>query len=196
MPRKKSVKLAAQTFVANAQTIDAFLTETNGLRAESRYWCTEFAVIRLYQEFEALILSAIVGAINNDTTTLSQSVGLSFPKHLSQDVCTFLIVKGGYFDFKGRSGLIDILKDFVPDNHYLPLIVKDQKYRATLEKLSAFRNFAAHPQSTKAKTAAVKAIGGGNLGSAGRWLSRQDRFKDVSDSLVALAKEIETKAPY
>jgi hypothetical protein len=196
MPRKKSVKLAAQTFVAGTQAIEAFLQETSGLKAESRYWCTEFAIIRLYQEFEALILSAIVGAINNDTTTLSLSVGLNFPKHLSQDVCTFLIFKGGYFDFKGRDGLIDILKDFVPDNHYLPLIIRDQKYKPALEKLSAFRNFAAHPRSQKAKKAAVRAIGGGNLGSAGGWLSRQGRFKNISDSMVALAHEIEAKAPY
>lgn len=196
MPRKKSVKLAAKTFVTGAQTIEAFLQETSGLKAESRYWCTEFAVIRLYQEFETLILSAIVGAINNDTTTLSQSVGFDFPKHLSQDVCTFLILKTGYFDFKGRDGLIHLLKDFVPDDHYLPLIIRDVKYRATLEKLSSFRNFAAHPQSKKAKKAALRAIRGGNLGSAGGWLSRQERFKNMSDSLVALAQEIEGQAPY
>lgn len=196
MPRKKSVRLAAQNFVAAAQSIEAFLQETAGLRAESRYWCTEFAVIRLYAEFETLILSAIVGAINNDTTTLSQSLGVSFPKHLSQDVCNFLIVKGSYFDFRGRGGLIEILKNFVPDAHYLPTIIKDHQYRAALEKLSAFRNFAAHPQSTKAKKAAVAAIGGGNLGSAGGWLSRQQRFKNMSDSLVTLAQAIEAQAPY
>jgi hypothetical protein len=194
--RKKSVKLAAQTFVASTLTIEAFLKETSGLKAESRYWCTEFAVIRLYQEFETLVLSAIVGAINNDTTTLSQSVGLDFPKNLSQDVCTFLIEKGGYFDFKGRDGLIKILKGFVPDTHYLPLIIKAPQYKTTLERLSAFRNFAAHPQSKRAKKAAVTAIGGGNLGSAGRWLSLQGRFKNVSDSLVSLAHEIDAKAPF
>jgi hypothetical protein len=193
--RKKSVKLAAQRFIKAATEIEEYFKETAGLKEEWKYWCTDFAVIRLYQEFEALILSALVGAINNDTTTLSEAAGLDFPKHLSEDVCTFLIIGNGFFDFRGRDGLIQVLKRFVPDNHYLIAAIKDHEYKESLERLSALRNFSAH-QSKKAKQAAVKAIGGEKLGSAGTWLRRQDRFLELSKSMKDLAHEIEKKAPH
>ena len=59
------------------------------------------------------------GAINNDTSTLSQTVNIEFPKSLSDAVCEFIVTGGGYFDFKGRDGLIKTLKDYVPSNHYI-----------------------------------------------------------------------------
>jgi len=46
----------------------------------------EYAVIRLYREFESLILQGLVGAINNDTSTLSATSGVQFPKHLTDEV--------------------------------------------------------------------------------------------------------------
>lgn len=195
MPRKKSVKLSAQKFAEATDNIFDFFEKTEGLQEDFHAWCTEYAVIRLYWEFEVLMLSTLVGAINNDTDTLSQSLGFDFPKHMSQDVCTFLIIGTGYFDFKGRDGLIQILKSFVPDSHYLCGIVKDSQYRDALEQLSALRNFGAH-QSAKAKKAAIKAIGGERIGSAGSWLRSQGRFKKLCDSLKKLARDIEKKAPY
>jgi hypothetical protein len=195
MPRKKSVKLAAQRFIKATEEVLDFFQKTAGLKEEFHSWCTDYSVIRLYQEFEAMMLSALTGAINNDTTTLSQSVGLDFPKHLSEDVCTYLIVGTGYFDFKGRDGLIQIIKSYVPDSHYLVAIIKDPAYKDTLERLSALRNFSAH-ESKKAKKAAVKAIGGEKLGSAGSWLKRQDRFLNLCSSLKALAHDVEKKVPY
>ena len=195
MARKKSVKLAAQRFTKATAEIVEYFEETAGLKEEWQFWCTDYAVIRLYQEFEALILSALVGAINNDTSMLAETTGLDFPKHLSEDVCTFLIGGHGYFDFKGRDGLIQILKSFVPDGHYLINIVRHADYKDSLEKLSALRNFSAH-QSKKAKRAAVRAIGGEKLGTTGSWLRRQKRFIELCDSLKDLAHEIEKKAPY
>lgn len=195
MPRKKSVKLAAQKFTQATDKIFDFFEKTQGLQEEFHSWCTDYAVIRLYWEFEVLMLSTLVGAINNDTDTLSQSLGFDFPKHMSQDVCTYLIIGTGYFDFKGRDGLIQILKSFVSDTHYLIGIVKDPQYKDALEQLSALRNFAAH-QSAKAKKAAIKATGGERIGSAGSWLRSQGRFKSICDSLKKLAHAIERRAPY
>jgi hypothetical protein len=195
MPRKKSVKLAAQRFSEAADIILEFFEKTQGLQEEFHSWCTDYAVIRLYFEFEVLMLSTLVGAINNDTETLSQSLGFDFPKHMSQDVCTYLIIGTGYFDFKGRDGLIQLIKAYVPDAHYLVAIVKDAQYKDSLEQLSALRNFAAH-QSAKAKKAAIKAIGGERIASSGSWLRRQDRFKTLCESLKKLAHDIEKKAPY
>ena len=195
MPRKKSVKLSAKRFIEAVDRIQEFFDKTSGLQEEIHSWCTEYAVIRLYTEFEVMMLSALVGAINNDTATLSQTIGFDFPRHLSQDVCTYMIVGTGYFDFKGRDGLIQIVKQYVPDTHYLVAIVKDPDYKDSLEQLSALRNLAAH-LSNKAKKAAVKAIGGEKIGSAGKWLRRQERFKSLCDSLKKLARDVDRKAPY
>jgi len=83
----------------------------------------------------------------------------------------------------------------VPESHYLLTILIDPLYREALEQLSGLRNFAAH-RGEKAKKAAVKAIGGERIGSAGSWLRREGRFSVLCNSLKALADAIEKKAPY
>jgi hypothetical protein len=195
MPRKKSVKTAAERFIEEADGIVNFSKKVSGLQDTLQDWFFDYAIIRLYGEFETLMLDALSGAINNDATAISSATGFSFPKHINWNVCKYLIVGKGYFDFKGRDHLIQIVKDFVPDTHYLVQVLKQRKYKDALEKLSAFRNFAAH-NSEKAKAAAKKAIGGGNLGSAGSWLKKQNRFEELAESLKHLAKAIERKAPY
>ena len=69
------------------------------------------------------MLDTLVGALNNDTSTLSTRTGFSFPKHLTDEVCRFLVTGRGYFDFKGRDGLIKTLKQYLPDDHYLVEVV-------------------------------------------------------------------------
>jgi len=196
MPRKKSVKLAAQTFIAATDNIYGFFNNTRNVVEEAHHhWCTDYAVIRLYAEFEILMLRAIVGAINRDTTALAESTGFKCPKHLSQDVCTYLVIGSGYFDFKGREGLLGILKRFVSPTHYLYRSTKNIKYKTALEQLIALRNFAAH-RSERAKKAAIKTTAAKRIGSAGAWLRIQDRFEHVCISLKKLAREIEHNAPY
>jgi hypothetical protein len=190
MARKKSVKLAAKRFRGNVQEITNFFQQTSGLPATHHIWCTEYAIIRLYREFEIMMLSTLVGAINNDNATLSQTLGFNFPKHMSEDVCTYLIIGTGYFDFKGRDGLIQIVKSFVPDTHYLSNILKSPQYKDSLEKLSALRNFATH-DSNKAKKSATKATQSERFGSVGTWLKREERFEILCDNLTKLAHDIE-----
>ena len=141
------------------------------------------------------MLQALVGAINNDTGTISASTGVDFPKHLTDEVCEYLIAGDGFFDFKGRSGLIKQLKSFAPETHYLVTIVKKTKYKDALNRLSALRNYAAH-DSRVSKKRALAAVGQKRMGSAGSWLKSQGRFEKIAKSLVALAKEVETEAPY
>ena len=141
------------------------------------------------------MLSALVGAINNDTKTLEDRTGVAFPKHLTDEVCEFLITGAGYFDFKGRSGLIKTVKSFVPEGHYLLEAVKKPEYREALDRLSALRNFAAH-ESSPSKRAALEAIGGEKISSSGAWLKRQDRFEYLASRLKGLASEVEDAAPY
>ena len=142
-----------------------------------------------------MMLAAIVGAINNSTATISSTTGVEFPKHLTDEVCEYLVLGGSYFDFKGRDGLIKTLKKFVPDNHYLITIIKKEKYKQILEQLSALRNYAAH-ESAKSKRSVLNAIGQERVGSAGSWLKVKGRYGAISDKLKELASEVEIAAPY
>lgn len=196
MPRKKSVKHSARLFRDAADGISDFLNTVSVGQSDSHVsWLYNYGIIRLYREFESLVLDALVGAINNDTATVSATTGVDFPKHLTDEVCEFLITGSGYFDFKGRSGLIKTLKDFVPANHYLVTIVKKPAYTDALERLSALRNFAAH-ESAPSKRSALAAIGGQRINSSGAWLKCGDRFGTIVDRLKVLATEIQNAAPY
>lgn len=196
MPRKKSIKLATTEFNTEVDRILAFLTTVKvGQSEEHISWLYNYAIIRLYKEFEGLMLDALVAAVNNDTSTLEETTDVRFPKHLTYEVCEFLITGTGYFDFKGRSGLIRTLKSFVPDAHYLVTTVKKPSYTNALNQLSALRNFAAH-ESQVSKRAALEAINGKHLSSSGAWLKKQSRFENVAEKLKGLAFELHGLAPY
>ncbi|MHB8364852.1 MAG: hypothetical protein ACYDEK_09780 [Vulcanimicrobiaceae bacterium] len=195
MPRKKSIEKSAQDFQAAAGDIVAFASSIESESDEHISWVHDYAIIRLYREFESFILDCLVGAINNNTTVLTETTHVEFPKHLTYEVCEFIITGSGYFDFKGRDGLIKTLKKYVPADHYLLGIVKKAKHKPYIEKLCALRNFAAH-NSDVAKKAVLVALGSKRIGSAGSWLKRQARLKDITDGLNALAAEVETEAPY
>ena len=157
--------------------------------------CTTTLIIRLYRKFESLMLDALVGAVNNDTATISTTTGVKFPEHLTDEVCEFLIVGTSYFDYKGRDGLIRKLREFVPEDHYLVAIVKKPSFKEAIELLSALRNFAAH-ESDLSKRAALTAIDGERIESSGAWLKRADRFKTMINRLKGLAADVESAAPY
>jgi hypothetical protein len=195
MPKKKSIKLAADAFVDNVEEIQGFFHGTEGLNEAYKEWCADYAIIRLYLEFEVLMLKTLVGAVNSDTQTISESTGIKFPKHLSEDVCKYVVVGTGYFDFKGRDGLLRTLRKFVPKTHYLYKIIKSSKYKNALEQLSALRNYAAH-RSKQAKKAALLATGSAKIGSAGSWLRVGNRFDTLFSSFTDLSKKIKKQAPF
>jgi hypothetical protein len=196
MPRKKSIKKSANDFITRAEELENFTNSSiNELSDMHKSWCYDYAIIRLYREFEQMMLSAIIGAINNDSTTISESTGVDFPKHLTDEVCEYLVLGGGYFDFKGRDGLIKTLKKYVPETHYLLQIVRKVQFKESLEKLSALRNYAAH-ESNQSKRSVLSAIGQKRVASAGSWLKLQDRYTLISINLKQLAQEVHDNAPY
>lgn len=87
------------------------------------------------------------------------------------------------------------MRTFVPHDHYLIEVIKDQNYKKPLEQLVSLRNFAAH-NSKQSKNAALQAIGQKNLASSGAWLKRQDRLQKLVDKLKDMAIEIYQEAPY
>jgi hypothetical protein len=193
--RKKSAAYACEWFSGEVDEIVEYLAAIEDLTDEQINWCYDYAVIRLYRAFENLMLSCLICSMNNDTEQVSSVTGIPFPKHLTDEVCEYIIVGEGYFDFRGRDGLIKTVKRYVPDDHYLLKAIKEAKYRDALEQLSALRNFAAH-ESQPSKKAALKAIGKERMSSAGSWLKRQDRFERIAERLVELADEIADSAPY
>jgi hypothetical protein len=196
MPRKKSVKKSARDFLRATKKIDIFLNVVSLKQSDEHIsWLHNYAIIYLYREFESLILDALVGAINNDISTISSTTNVNFPAHLSAEVCEFLITGTGYFDFKGRDGLIKTLKKFIPDNHYLIKALKNPVYRDALEQLTALRNFSTH-ESRKSKRDALKAIKLARIDSSGAWLKKNGRFQMIIGCLNDLASEISRTAPY
>lgn len=196
--RKKSIKLAARTFRTNVDEIVAFTQRGvagQALTKQDESWCYDLAIIRLYREFEDLMLSCLVALINGDATTFSQLKKRTFPKHMNVEVCEYLICGDGYFDFAGRDGLLKTIKKIVQNGHWLPNIVGDAAYTNALKKLSALRNFAAHDSSVSKKRA-LEAIGQERMSSSGAWLKKQNRFTTICNSLKTMAQQIEAAAPH
>jgi len=195
--RKKSGKKAAVAFKTAVENIAGFIQATRdaGIAETHKTWMFDYGIIRLYREFENLILSCLIAAINNDTTQLSKTTDVTFPKHLNDEVCEFIIAGNGYFDFKGRDGLIKTLKDFLPNDHYLVTIIRKDAYRDTIERLCALRNFAAH-DSRQSKQRLLNALEMERISSSGAWLKVQGRMTRVITSLTQLSDEIDQQAPY
>lgn len=194
MPRKKSIVKSAQDFQTAAEDIVEFASAVRSTSAEHASWVHDYAIIRLYREFESFILDCLVGMVNNDTSMLKETTQVDFPKHLTDEVCEYIITGGGYFDFKGRDGLIKVIKKYIPARHYLLDIVKKAKYKSHIECLCSLRNYAAH-NSDIAKKAALAAVEQERIGSAGSWLKVRTRLRDLADALSELAREVEGAAP-
>ncbi|WP_018948723.1 hypothetical protein [Thioalkalivibrio sp. ALMg11] len=196
MPRKKSIRRSAGTFCDKSDALVDYVSAAEENLSDAHItWCYEYAIIRLYREFEILMLEAITGAINNDTTTISRTTGIDFPDHLTDELCEYLITGSGYFDFKGRDGLIKLLKQYVPSDHYLVTIIKRNRYKDSLEHLSALRNYAAH-DSYQSKNTAKKVTGFNRMAACGAWLKKQGRFTWIIEELKELSGEIYYNAPY
>lgn len=197
MPKKKSVQTIASRFLDEVASIETYLSDSASLPAfKYLEYSYDYAALWLYMGFEHLMLQALVGAINNNTAaTIGARTGVSFPRHLSDEACEYLVSGDGYFDFKGRDGLIRILKRFLPATHYLVAVVTDPKYKASIDRLIALRNFAAHGSSFAQKRART-VLGVKRLKSAGAWLCKSDRFKSLASSLKLLAEDLQSRAPY
>ena len=197
MPRKISVKRASLSFIKEVEAIERFLDvpAISSLAAENKAWCYDYAIIRLYQGSEELMLKTIIAAINISPATISNVTGVLFPRHLSQNVCRYLVVGNGYFDFKGRNGLIAKLCQYLPKDHPLVRSVKDERLKQSLERLSSLRNLAAH-NSVQAKRAALKATGQRRLKSSGHWLLKHRRFFKIANDMKVFGSDLWRSAPY
>lgn len=195
--RKKSGKKAAQKFKEKLASIETFATEVDAsnLGEQAVSLTYEIAVIKTAVAFEHLMLDCLITAINNDTRTISERTGISFPKHLTDQVCEYLVTGGAFFDFKGRDGLLRTIKSYVPADHWLVDAIKQPQHTKPLNRLIALRNFAAH-ESPASKHKLLEAIGQSKVGGSGSWVKCQGRFLALTGQLRELANDIEKKAPF
>jgi hypothetical protein len=195
--RKVSGKKAARDLVNGLNELDDFVGQVEGsaLTDRAKTLAYEAALIKAYVQIERVILRCLVASINTDTTTISAKMNVGFPKHLSDEVCEYLIVGDGYFDFKGRDGLLKVLQKYLPRDHWLVTVTRKPEYRADFETLFALRNHAAH-ESLSSKKAVREAVGQERLGSAGAWAKCQGRFTALTATLKTFAADLEAAAPY
>ena len=196
--KKKNIQTGIKIFDDAIKEIEGFLGRMDDSASEAdRTWAYEYAIIRLYRDFECFVFFALVTAINQDTeaTLNAKSKGkkIKFPKHLRDDVCEYIIVGDRYFDFKDKDNLVGKFRDFLPENHKLLKAVRSgvSDCARSLNLLSTLRNLAAHNSLLSKEKA--KSATGTNLSSAGGWLKHktETRFKDITDDLKRLAREIE-----
>lgn len=219
MARKKSGRYAAKQFKESTQRIRDYLHEvdTAGLSDQAVTWAYEAALNKTHVAFEHLMEECLIVALNNDPESFSKAAGITFPKHMTEKVCQYLVTGGKFFDYQGRGGLLGDISKFTGGKkarpqHYLYAAVQSPKYFHALELLIGLRNYAAHesPQSKLVLRKAIVAhrlkitttptdvqLAGTNAPTAaGAWLKRQKRFIYILDRLDALADEIYQGAPY
>lgn len=191
------MKLAATRFVAALNETESFLAEVSESKCSkatvSRAY--EWALVETYRSFEKLMLNILVALLNVDPDHFSSKTGTTFPKHMNTSVCQHLVTGGGYFDFKGRDGLLGRVQTVVPKSHWLYVEIRKATYKPTLEKLVALRNYAAHG-SEQSKQAVKDVLGHKKLGSAGSWVKSQGRFDKIMSDLKALAIAVEHQASF
>lgn len=151
----------------------------------------EHAIIMAYKAFETFILRLMISCLNHDHTFFEEKWGIKLGKHINDDICEFLITKGGYFDFKGRSGLSKMINHTIGTSHNLGRVIKHNNYATTIEQLCAGRNFAAH-NSVQSKKEFLDKFNLQRAKSAGSCLKVQGRFESIVTKLKELAEEIKT----
>ena len=189
-----SIQSVCDEFIEAVSEINDYIAKCNiAFATEKKYqsFCYENAIIMLYKAFERFALRSMISCLNHDHSHFENKYSVKLGKHINDDVCEFLITKGGFFDFKGRSGLSKVLNDVIGANHNIAKVFKNTKYRETIDQLCAIRNYAAH-NSLQSKRTVMQVFGLQRISSAGSFLKKQHRFENIAASLVELANDVKT----
>lgn len=187
-----SLQKVCDEFIQNMAEIRGYVSRCDTVfSGEEKYlsFCYENAIIMLYKAFEKFILRTMISCLNHDHSHFEQKYGIKLGNHINDDVCEFLITKGGYFDFKGRGGLNKILNATIGASHNVGKVIKNNKYGNTIDRLCAVRNYAAH-NSIQAKKAAKDAYGLKSISSPGSFLKKQNRLVSLISELTELANDV------
>lgn len=198
MPKKKSGKRCTDRFLEELEQVALFLDHALTIKQDRMASeCFGFAVIWIYREFEKYILALLVHALNANTQHLATRINAKVPRHLTAELCEYLILGDNYFNFRAEGDLRAQVRKFVPDSHYLYVSLDKKTNRVTIDRLIAMRNFAAH-QSKKSKERAKKAYSCKRMASAGAFLKKSSgkRMEDLLFGITELALEIAARSPY
>jgi hypothetical protein len=195
--RKVDISLASDKFIIEVGKLKEYMSFCSEKMAENKLYLTytyNYGIIALYKIFEQYIYKVIVGCINHDSSEVCRTYCVCFGKHINDDICDFIITKGGYFDFKGRDGLIKILKQNIGGTYGIVDLISSEPYKNNLDKLCSLRNFAAH-SSKQAKAKALSITHMSNMDSAGSYLKILNRYNNIADELIQLAIDIKQLIP-
>lgn len=203
--KKKLPAVALADYRSEVDSVRTFLTETasGGHSSATVTRCYDHAALSVYRAFEQFVLEVCIARINRNPTAFYDAVGVDFGRHLTAAQCEFLLVGDRYFDFRGHSGLVEVVKKASgpgsPPNapgtgSAMVDAVKAAAHRRAFEILAALRNYVAH-ESSQSWKAALKAMqewepNRKNLGKAGSWLkatvngqTRLERLLAETDTL-------------
>lgn len=196
MANEISIKAVTKKFSLNLNSILQFVREFTGDRkGVFVFYIYDYAIIKVYKDFEELLLNTIVGLINQEAPYISTERGLHGKKSLTKQKAEQLFIGNTYFSFKGSKGLLKDIKTFFPTSHWFVILLSDTKYNKTFSLLIPLRNFAAH-SSKVAKQRAIKAVGMQQLGYSGSWLKVNNRFGNIIEDLREIALKIEENVKF
>lgn len=185
-------------FTGDLDRISGYVDRCNIVFKEEDLYLTysyENAILMVYKSFEIFIERLLISCLNHDHSCFEEKYGIALGKHINDDVCEFLITKGGFFDFSGYDGLIKTLGEILGSRHRLIALIKGNDYKSYIEQLCLSRNYAAH-NSKHSKERARKAFGLKQIGSAGSCLKQQNRFVTIVNKLKELSDEVKRKDIY
>jgi len=185
-------------FISELEKIEGYIDKCKSVFAEEDLYLSysyENAILMTYKAFEIFVKRIMVSCLNHDHSFFEDKYGIALGKHINDDVCEFLITKGGYFDFRGYGGLVDTLKSVLGSGNQFIVVVKKDPYKVHIDQLCAARNYAAH-NSRQSKEAAKKAFGLTSISSAGSCLKKAGRFSSIISGLKSFAGEVKTTALY
>ncbi len=196
MANEVSIKAVVTKFDAKLVSILQFIALHKGDgKGVFVFYIYDYAVIKVFKDFEELLLSTIVGLINNEAPYIASSTGHNGTKSVRKKEAETLFIGNRYFSFNGQNGLLKQIKRFFPPNHWFINILSDTKYKSTFDILIPLRNFAAH-SSKIAKKNAMTAVGIQQLGSSGAWLKVGSRFQNIIDDLKDISTRIKANAKF
>ncbi len=196
MANEVSIKAVVIKFDRELDTILDFIRQHKGDgKGVFTFYLYDYAVIKVFKDFEELLLNTIVGLINQEAAYIASSSGHKGTKSLKKKDAETLFIGSRYFSFKGPNGLLKQIKKYFPANHWFINILSDTKYDRTFDILIPLRNFAAHSSKT-AKKNAISAVGLQQLGYSGAWLKVGNRFQNIIDNLKDISARIKAQAKY
>lgn len=183
-----------EEFVTALNDIVAYKDKCKSAFADNKKYlsyCYEYSIIMTYKAFERFLLRIMISCLNHDHSVFEKKNSISLGRHINDDVCEFLITKGGFFDFKGRDGLCKVINNTIGKDHVIAKTIKNNDYKNTIEQLCAIRNFAAH-NSRQSKAAAAEAFKLKRISSAGSCLKQNGRFDSIIAHLIDLSNDIKS----